>query len=102
MRLTRFALRSSGFARTCGAPLRASLPRCARADDHFLRCRLTSRTAGFEPVNGGANPPAAAIRGLGLRSVVVFLAGRNSGGCDTRRLHHFPRVVSFNREAAGS
>jgi hypothetical protein len=26
-----------------------------------LRCRLTSRTAGFEPVHGGANPPAAAI-----------------------------------------
>lgn len=40
-------------------------------------------------MNGGASPPAAAKRGLGLRSVVVSLAGRNSGGCDSRRLHHF-------------
>lgn len=48
-----------------------------------------SRTTGFDPVDGGASPPAAAIRGLGLRSVVVSLAGRNSGGCDSRRLHHF-------------
>jgi hypothetical protein len=30
-----------------------------------LRCRLTSRTAGFEPVHGGANPPAAANLGIG-------------------------------------
>lgn len=58
-------------------------------DQLLLRCRLISRTADFESVNGGANPPAAANRGLGLRSVVVSLAGRTSGGCDTRRLHQF-------------
>src|SRR5207249_2039322 len=40
----------------------------------LLRCRLTSRTADFESVNGGASPPAAAIF----------------------------RVASFNSEAAGS
>ena len=33
----------------------------------LLRCRLISRTADFESVNGGASPPAAANRGLGLR-----------------------------------
>lgn len=57
--------------------------------DHFIAVSSNSRTTGFEPVNGGASPPAAAKRGLGLPSVVVSLAGRNSGGCDSRRLHHF-------------
>ena len=40
----------------------------------MLRCRLISRTADFESLNGGASPPAAAIF----------------------------RVASFNSEAAGS
>ena len=43
-------------------------------DQFLLRCRLISRTADFESVNGGASPPAAAIF----------------------------RVASFNSEAAGS
>ena len=55
----------------------------------FVAVSSNSRTTGFEPVDGGASPPTAATRGLGLRSVVVSLAGRNSGGCDSRRLHHF-------------
>jgi hypothetical protein len=60
--------------------------------DHFLRCRLISRTAGFELVNGGASPPAAAndFPELGTARRGRLTEGRKSGGCDTRRLHHFP------------
>jgi hypothetical protein len=61
----------------------------------LLRRGVTGARRPLKPTGAWAEPAAAAISlwGLGLHSVVAFLAGRISGGRDTRRLHHFPGLV---------